>query len=102
MTYEAKDTEQMSLVKLSGDIDIASAGTLFRLEKKLAGRDNIVFDVAELEYVDATFLGFLMRLKQHGHLNESTTIELVGAKSNLRRILEVTGLKNVFAVWPRL
>ncbi len=101
MTYEANIDTKVSLVKLSGDIDIASAGTLLRLEKRLAGRENIVFDVADLDFVDATFLGFLMRLKERASKERSTNIELLGAKPNLRRILQVTGLNHVFHLWPK-
>ena len=89
--------EHASAITLSGDIDLASAGALSRLEKQLLGRENIVFDVAGLEHVDSTFLRFLVNLKKHVAKDRSATVELVGVKPQLRRILEITGLSRSFA-----
>lgn len=90
--------ENESSIELSGDIDLASSGTLSLLEKKLHGRENIVFDVRGLQHVDTTFLRFLVRLREHAVNEEFTAVELIGVKPNLRRILEITGLARMFAV----
>ena len=89
--------ENASVVTLSGDIDLASAGALSLLEKKLDGRENIIFDVAGLEHFDTTFLRFLVRLRKHVAQEQSGTVELVGVKPQLQRILEITGLARTFA-----
>ena len=93
--------ENASAIELSGDADLASSGALSILETQLQGRENIVFDVTGLESVDSTFLRFLVRLKQHAAKEELATVELVGVKPNLRRILEVTGLARMFSLQPR-
>lgn len=90
--------ENESSIELSGDIDLASSGTLSLLEKKLHGRENIVFDVRGLQHVDTTFLRFLVRLREHAVNEEFTAVELIGVKPNLRRILEITGLARMFAL----
>ncbi len=79
-----KVQEHELLVELSGDIDLASS--------------NIVLDVAGLEHVDATFLRFLVNLKDHAAKERSATVELVGVTPRLRQILEITGLSRAF-VW---
>lgn len=73
-----------------------SAGALALLEKKLLGRENIVFDVTGLKHVDSTFLRFLVNLKEHVARDRSATLELVGVTPRLRRILEITGLARAF------
>src|ERR1700758_1109946 len=88
--------ENESAIELSGDIDSASP-----LEKKLNGRENIVFDVAGVEHVDTTFLRFLVRLKEHAAKEHCATAELVGVTPKLHRILEVTGLARMFPLPPR-
>jgi anti-anti-sigma factor len=88
--------EHASAIALSGDIDIASAGALSLLERKLLGRENIVFDVTGLKHVDSTFLRFLVNLKDHVARDRSATVELVGVTPRLRRILEITGLARAF------
>jgi anti-anti-sigma factor len=92
--------ENASVVTLSGDIDLASAGALSLLEKRLDGRENIVFDVAGLDHFDATFLRFLVRLRNHVAKERSAAVEIVGVKPNLRRILEITGLVRMFSLQP--
>lgn len=90
--------EQAPVITLSGDIDLASAGALSLLKRKLQGRENIIFDVAGLKHVDSTFLRFLVELKRHAARERSATVELVGVTPRLRRILEITGLSRAF-VW---
>ena len=97
-----KVLENASVITLSGDIDLASAGELSLLAKKLDGRENIVFDVAGLEHFDTTFLRFLVELRKHVAREQSGTVELVGAKPQLRRILEITGLARMFSLQPRV
>jgi anti-anti-sigma factor len=91
-----------SAIELSGDVDLTSSGILSLLEKKLHGREAIVFDVAGLEHVDSTFLRFLVRLKQHAAKGELATVTLIGVRPNLRRILEITGLARMFSLEPRV
>jgi anti-anti-sigma factor len=88
--------EHATVTALSGDIDVASAGALAQLEKKLAFRDKIVFDVTGLRHFDSTFLRFLVRLKEHVARDRAATIELVGVTPRLRRILHITGLARAF------
>jgi anti-sigma B factor antagonist len=88
--------EHASVITLSGDIDLAAAGALAELEKKLVVRDRIVFDVAGLKHIDSTFLRFLVGLKEHVARDRSATIELIGVTPRLRRILHITGLAPTF------
>jgi anti-anti-sigma factor len=100
MNFEATVHDDASLVKLSGDIDLACAAALSILEKELAHQDNIVIDVACLKNVDSTFLRFLSRLKQRITKEGPTSVALVGVSPKLRRLFRVTGLAHMFALSP--
>jgi anti-anti-sigma factor len=60
--------------------------------------DRIVFDVAGLKHIDATFLRFLVTLKEHAARDRSATVELIGATPRLRRVLQITGLARAFVL----
>lgn len=83
-------------VKMSGNIDMTCAPELSRLEKRLAEPGFVVFDISNVEYVDTTFLTFLVKLRHHANKADRSSIKIVGANSRLRRIFEVTGLARLF------
>jgi anti-sigma B factor antagonist len=85
-------------VTLSGDIDTASGPELSRLEKRLAEPDAIVIDVSKVDYVDTTFIRFLVNLKHHTNKVDKSSIKIVGVSPRLRRIFEVTGLMRQFDI----
>jgi anti-anti-sigma factor len=100
MICEYDTHDNVSLVRLTGEVDLASAGEFATLEAHLSGRDRVIFDVSGLEYADSAFLKFLVRLRTHLNWDEPSAIELVGVRPKLRRVLEVTGLNRQFSVWP--
>jgi anti-sigma B factor antagonist len=100
VTCEWNVEQKGSLVRLAGELDIACAPCLATLEESLRDQESVVFDVSGLDYVDATFLSFLIRLAKR--INRvDPAIELIGAKPNLLRLLEVTGLSRRFVLSPR-
>ncbi|HEX8805468.1 MAG TPA: STAS domain-containing protein [Candidatus Aquilonibacter sp.] len=86
--------EGAAAIAVSGDVDLSSAYELSQLEKRLFGKETIVFDVGALSHVDSTFLRFLVELQAHRH----TPVKLVGVQPRLRRILEITGLSRAFVL----
>ncbi len=85
-------------VTMSGDIDITQASELSRLEKRLLEPEAVVIDVSKVDYVDTTFLRFLVNLKHHTNKINKSSIKIVGVGPRLRRIFEVTGLMRQFDV----
>lgn len=94
MTSLASSVE--AVIRLSGDLDISRASELSRLEKMLAESESVVFDLSKVDYVDTTFLRFLVTLKRHTNKMQPSAIKLVGLSDRLRRIFEVTGLTCIF------
>lgn len=97
MTCECGIYGSVSLVRMAGDVDIESTGTLAILEDILINRDGVVLDVSGLEYVDTTFLTFLIRLAKRINNEQSTPIELIGVRPNLLKLFEITGFSNTVA-----
>lgn len=83
-------------VRIAGAADLTSAPALEQLEKLLRDRNNIVLDVAKLEFADTTFLRFLIRLRGRARDRGHANVKLVGVGKHLQRILEITGLSMLF------
>lgn len=83
-------------VKMSGDIDITCGPELIRLEKRLVKSDFVIIDVSNVDYVDTTFLRFLLKLRRHENKSEHSAIKVIGVGHRLRRIFEITGLTRLF------
>ncbi len=62
---------------------------------------DIVFELSGLEFVDSTGLGLMLgalrRLREAGG-----SVKIAGARGPVARVLEVTDLDKVFAIFPDL
>ncbi|GIH49141.1 STAS domain-containing protein [Microbispora rosea] len=90
------------VVRVEGDLD---AGTVHLLHNELhqawesPGTSVIVLDVAELAFCDSRGLSELISALQRGQaLN--VRLMLSGVQGVLRRVLTITGLRNVFEQHP--
>ncbi|GAB3907704.1 STAS domain-containing protein [Microbispora bryophytorum subsp. camponoti] len=90
------------VVRVEGDLD---AGTVHLLHGELdriwesPGTSVIVIDVAELEFCDSRGLSELISALQRGQAMNVRLI-LSGVQGVLRRVLTITGLRNVFEQHP--
>jgi anti-anti-sigma factor len=90
------DTD-ISIVKLYGEHDLGDSEELRNLlERQLAPSDLLIVDLSETEFIDSSILNTLIAVKKiadrHGL---SVTLQL-GAETNARKILEVSGLDGFF------
>jgi anti-sigma B factor antagonist len=80
-------------LRLSGEIDIASvdavAAGIAPLLDGASGR--VVFDLADLQFMDSTGLALLVRTA-----NRFDAASITNAAPNVLRVLEVSGLADVF------
>lgn len=86
------------VVRLSGDLDMAVVPELRReLDKTLeAGCVNVVLDLADVSYADSSALGLLVWL-DHRLRPMGGRLVLAGARRDVGRILELSGLVTVAA-----
>ena len=76
-------------VRLSGELDMASAPTLEQVLDGLTG--PVRFDCTDLAFVDSSGLAIFSRVDRNGGAT------LFGLRPNVRRVLEVAGLGNLIA-----
>jgi anti-sigma B factor antagonist len=92
---------KIQLFGLGGTLDIATSPTLRAALLEAADRANheIVVDLSQLEFLDSTGLGALIgahkRAAEHGG-----SVRLVAHEGQILRLLRITGLLEVFSVYP--
>jgi len=93
---ESRDT---AVLGLAGEVDVANVAQVREaaLELLARGVKRLVVDLSATEYMDSsglgTLVGLLKRLKETGG-----EIAIAGARPRVRRLFEITGLKQVFAL----
>lgn len=92
-----KDQIENYNVKLIGEVDIYTIDELKNtIDLKMKDMiKNLVFDFAELEYIDSTGLGALIGIRgKYKDIN----IEIINLRSNVKRLFDITGLTKIFSV----
>ncbi|GAC1395373.1 MAG: anti-sigma factor antagonist BldG [Vulcanimicrobiaceae bacterium] len=91
----------IQLFALGGSLDIASSPTLRAALMEAADRDNheIVVDLTRLEFLDSTGLGALIGAHKRA-AEHAGSVRLVAQEGQILRLLRITGLLDVFAVYP--
>ena len=93
----------MSVFELTGSLDIATSPTVRAslLEASERGDHKLIVDLTKVDFLDSTGLGALIgaqrRAKEFGG-----EVRLVAKEGQILRLLRITGLLNVFAVYPTL
>lgn len=94
---EGKETAVLSL---AGELDVANVAQVREAALKLLAGDikRLVVDLSSLEYIDSSGLGVLIGL--HKRQKESGgTLAIAGARPRVRRVLEITGLERILALY---
>lgn len=94
----------LTVVRVGGEVDVASAPELDKLLENLpmAG-ENIVVDLTEVTFLDSTGLGVLVGAWNRCNKSvPASHLTLVVATSEIERLLEVTGLSDVFETYRSL
>jgi anti-sigma B factor antagonist len=84
-------------LRLSGELDVATAPALREHVVTLVseGRVHLVFDCADLEFIDSTGLGVLIGARARS-LAANGSVAIAGARPALQRLLAVTGIDGLF------
>jgi len=86
-------TDELCEASIAGYADIESAPVLAQLVAELHDYRSVVLDVSALDVADATFLRFLLRLHEPGR----RAVRVLGARAQLKRLLDGTGLGFLFS-----
>ena len=96
-------TDGLHVFELTGSLDIATSPSVRAAltETSERGDHRLIVDLTRLEFLDSTGLGALIggqrRAKEFGG-----EVRLVAKEGQILRLLRITGLLNVFAVYPTL
>ena len=93
----AQERHRGVVVFAEGDLDIDTAPTLRELLSELIGRGDVelVVDVRDVAFMDSTGLGVLVGAVKRARAAGGNLV-LRHPTRHIRRVLEVTGLTNVF------
>ncbi len=86
--------------KLRGSLDLATAPTVRAALSEAAeqGSHDVIVDLTQLEFLDSTGLGALIGA-QRRTTERGASFRLIVSDGRISRLLNITGLINVFAVY---
>jgi anti-sigma B factor antagonist len=97
-TVEARPApEGISLVELSGELDIAATSEVRACVDEAAGRRGLVLDLSGATFVDSSMLKELLRASAELDRYE-TRLVLAGITPPVRRVLELTRTTELFTI----
>lgn len=92
--FEWEQAGEKRLLRILGEVDLSNARDVLRVLEGLGDRDLLV-DLTEVEFMDSTGLGTLVELES----KTSGEVKLmVMARSQVDRLLDLTGLKTHFDI----
>ncbi|MBD8608708.1 STAS domain-containing protein [Aeromicrobium sp. CFBP 8757] len=88
------------VVELSGDIDVETARTLRAhiVDRFDESPVRLVIDLSDVAFMDSSGLGALVSGWQL--TRDAGRFRIAGANPIVRRVLSITGLEDVFALYP--
>jgi anti-sigma B factor antagonist len=88
---EVSQGESRAVLRLSGELDVSSSPALEDEIERVNGVEVIILDLRELEFIDSTGLGVLV--KTHQRMREAGRhLGIVEGTGQVKRLLELTGL----------
>src|ERR1700751_4258964 len=95
------DFDGYAVAALCGDLDLADTSEVAsRLTAAVAAYGpSIIVDLAGLTFIDSCGLGVLVRVLKQTR-ESGGDLSLAAPQQQVRRVLEITGLIDVFSVYP--
>jgi anti-sigma B factor antagonist len=99
--FEVTESEQprIPVLHVRGEVDVASAPVFHASLHELIGRDAdaVVVDLSQVSFIDSTGLGVLVSAETQVR-ETGRSIRLVVTHPQIMRLLELTGLDEVFTI----
>lgn len=101
MKIETRDLKHVSVVKVAGRVDSATAPDLEKSLQELltADRSQIVLDLQETEYVSSAGLRVLVSTLK-GAKKDGGDLRLSQLSTRVKEVLDLAGLTPVFNIYP--
>ncbi|HET9074085.1 MAG TPA: STAS domain-containing protein [Solirubrobacteraceae bacterium] len=88
---EVSREDRRAILRLRGELDVSSSPALEDELSRVSGLPVIVLDLSDLEFIDSTGLGVLVKSHQRVR-DEGGRLAIVEGGGQVRRLLELTGL----------
>jgi anti-sigma B factor antagonist len=103
LSVNERTVDSQVVADVRGEVDVHSAA---HLRDRLIGvldsdTDSVVVDLTELGFIDSTGLGALVAARNHAEATGST-LRLVCSSERLLKLFRITGLHEVFAIYPNV
>jgi anti-sigma B factor antagonist len=96
-SHPAPGAEPRQLVKIAGEIDVATAPSLeAALDLAFAERCTVTVDLAGVTLIASSGIGTLVRARQRLHA-VGGDLALINASANIRHVFAICGLDDLFA-----
>ena len=101
IAFQLERNGSYPVLRVSGEIDLATAPALDEsLESIPVGVEPIIVDLSGVGFLDSSGLSVLIRHRQRFTLEDGgNLLRLVVTQDSVKRVLEVTGLADVFEIY---
>lgn len=101
LKLEIERSGPATIFRLTGSLDVATSPALKDALTKAAaqGRSELIVDLAQVEFLDSTGLGALMGAHRRA-VESGGRLALIVNDGPISRLLNITGLSRVFAIYP--
>ena len=97
MTIEKKIENGNVTIKVSGRLDTTTAPELEKaLDSSLEGTKELVFDMANLEYISSA--GLRVILKAQKAMNAQGSMKLIGVNDSIMEVFDITGFLDILTI----
>ena len=102
LRLRSRKAESATVVEVGGEVELHSAGQLRDELVRAGSSDNpcVVVDLSRVTFIDSTGLGVLVGAFKS--VRERGALSLVCPQRSVRRVLEITGLTQVFPIFDTL
>jgi anti-sigma B factor antagonist len=103
LSVSESTVESWAVLEVRGEVDVHSAPELLkRLTKVLdSGSKSVIVDLNGLAFIDSTGLGTLVAGRNHAS-ESGATLRLVCKGERVLKLFRITGLHDVFAIFPTI
>ena len=94
------ESDQTTVVSLTGEHDLSSSGRVREALETAAGSPVTVLDLTAVEFVDSSILGVVVSAHREAAEAGRRLVLVVGAEpsTSVRRILDLTGLSGILEI----
>lgn len=101
LTVTAAEGGAWAIVSVRGEIDVSTAGSLEAAVRTcLASSGRVIIDLSGVQFMDSTGLNVLVRAQSSGNESASGVLRLAGVPDRVSKLLRLTQLDSVFAMFP--